>query len=142
MRTVQFAEQPDGWPLFESVAAGFPSPASDFEEKQISLDQYCIQNPSATFFVKVDGDSMTGAGIFPGDIVVVDRSLRARIGDIVVAWVIDGYVVKRLERQGKLIYLASANLQYPPIIIEEGTQFEVWGVVTSVVHRLRDKGGK
>ena len=137
MIKIKYVEKSASFPLFTSVSAGFPSPASDYEDKKISLDDYCIQNRAATFFITVAGDSMDGAGIFDGDLVVVDRSLRAKTGDVIVALVDSEFLIKILRRQGKLVYLAPANPEYPPLIIEENTRFEVWGVVTNVIRRLK-----
>ncbi len=123
-------------PFFESVSAGFPSPAADYMDKKLDLNELCIKNPSATFFIRVEGDSMQGVGIFNGDILIVDRSLNAKPRDIIVA-VVDGeFLVKRLCRQGKTVFLAAENFGYPPILIEENTNFQVWGVVTKVIHNV------
>ncbi len=83
-------------PFFHSVSAGFPSPATDYTDSKLDLNEFCIKNPSATFFIKVSGDSMQGAGIADGDILIVDRSLKPKIRDIVVAIVENEFVVKRL----------------------------------------------
>lgn len=123
-------------PFFESVSAGFPSPATDYMDKKLDLNELCIQNPSATFFIRVQGDSMQEAGIFEGDILIVDRSLRAKNRDIVVAVVEGDFVVKRYCPQGKKLFLIAENLNYLPIIIEEGTNFEIWGVVKKVIHHV------
>lgn len=123
-------------PFFESVSAGFPSPAADYMDKKLDLNELCIQNPSSTFFIRVEGDSMQGAGIFNGDILIVDRSLNAKPRDIIVAVVDGDFLVKRLCRQGKTVFLAAENFGYPPILIEENTHFQVWGVVTKVIHNV------
>jgi DNA polymerase V len=123
-------------PFFESVSAGFPSPAADYMDKKFDLNELCIQNPSATFFLRVSGDSMQGAGIFDNDILIVDRSRRAKHRDIIVAVLDAEFLVKRLIRQGQSIFLVAENLAYAPILIAENTQFEVWGVVTKVIHNV------
>ena len=124
------------FPLFESVSAGFPSPAADYADKKLDLNDLCIRNPSATFFIRVAGDSMQGAGIYDGDILIVDKSLTAKTRDVIVA-VIDGeFLVKRLCRQGNRVFLAAENFHYSPILIEENTDFQVWGVVTKVIHNI------
>jgi DNA polymerase V len=129
-------------PLFlERVSAGFPSPAEDYVEKTLDLNELCIQHPSATFFVRVDGESMIGAGIFPGDVLVVDRSLRAQHGDIIIASLESEMTVKELHLTPPPIYLLPRNPAYQPILIEEGMVLEVFGVVTNVVRSLR-RGGK
>lgn len=126
----------NAFPLFESVSAGFPSPAADYADKKLDLNDLCIRNPSATFFIRVAGDSMQGAGIYDGDILIVDKSLTAKTRDVIVA-VIDGeFLVKRLCRQGNRVFLAAENFNYSPILIEENTDFQVWGVVTKVIHNI------
>ena len=105
-------------------------------DKKLDLNELCIKNPSATFFIRVQGDSMQEAGIFEGDILIGDRSLRAKNRDIVVAVVEGDFVVKRYCPQGKKLFLIAENLNYLPIIIEEGTDFEIWGVVKKVIHHV------
>lgn len=124
-------------PLYGSrVSAGFPSPADDYLEDTLDLNEHLITHPAATFMVRVSGDSMLGAGIHPGDILVVDRSLEATDGRIVIA-VLDGELtVKRLSLQGAAVRLLPENPEYAPIIIREAQDFSVWGVVTSVIHKL------
>jgi len=129
-------------PLFlERVSAGFPSPAKDYIEKTLDLNELCIQHPAATFFVRVDGESMTGAGIFPGDVLVVDRSLRAQHGDIIIASLESEMTVKELHLTPPPVYLLPRNPAYQPILIEDGMVLEVFGVVTNVVRSLK-RGGK
>lgn len=124
-------------PLFTSkVPAGFPSPADDHLEATIDLNQHCISNPPATFFVKVKGHSMTGAGINDGDMLVVDRSLRPNNNSIVVA-VINGEVtVKALDTSTDEIWLRSKNPDYPDFQIKEGMELHIWGVVKNVIRSL------
>lgn len=118
------------------VSAGFPSPAEDYLEGKLDLNQYLVQHPAATFFVRVTGDSMIGAGIHAGDILIVDRSLEARDGKVVIAVVNGELLVKRLRLEKRKIYLASENPDYPPLVITDVMDFEVWGVVTNVIHPL------
>lgn len=120
----------------EKLSAGFPSPASDYMERALDLNEYLIKNPSATFFVEITGDSMTGAGIHSGDILIVDRSLEAVHNKIVVAVVNGEFTVKRLYWKNKTVRLIAENPDYKPIEIKEGTEFEIWGVATTVIHRL------
>ncbi len=126
-----------GLPLFlAAVAAGFPSPADDYMEGRLDLNTHLVRHPAATFFVRVTGDSMLGAGIHPGDLLVVDRSLEPVDRKVVIA-VIDGELtVKRIRMRGSAILLEPENSDYPPIEIDRDMNFEVWGVVTSVIHRL------
>jgi DNA polymerase V len=124
-------------PLYLSkIRAGFPSPADDYVDKKLDLNEYVIKHPAATFFVKVKGDSMINAGILPGSILVVDRSLEARSNKIVVA-VLDGeFTVKRLKKSRHKIILLSENAEYPPIEVTPEREFDIWGVVTHVLHTL------
>ncbi len=126
-----------GWPLFGArVPAGFPSPADDHLEDALDLNAHLIRHPAATFFVRVQGDSMTGAGIQDGDLLVVDRALEPRPGSVVVA-VVDGeLVVKRLALAGGQVWLRPENPEYPPLEIREGMDLVIWGVVAHVVHSL------
>lgn len=118
------------------VAAGFPSPADDYIEGRLSLDEYLVQHKEATFFVRAKGNSMVGAGIFDGNLLVVDKSLIPSSGDIVIA-VIDGELtVKRLiNRDGKVI-LKPENARFREIELKEGQELQVWGVVTSTVKKF------
>ena len=120
----------------EKLSAGFPSPASDYMERALDLNEYLIKNPPATFFVEITGDSMTGAGIHSGDILIVDRSLEAVHNKIVVAVVNGEFTVKRLYWKNKTVRLIAENPYYKPIEIKEGTVFEIWGVATTVIHKL------
>ena len=124
-------------PLYESrVAAGFPSPASEYEEGRIDLNSLLIRHPAATFLVRVQGDSMLNVGIHPGDLLIVDRSLQAAHGRIIVA-VVDGELtVKRLSKEGDQVTLMPENPAFPPMPILENQDFMIWGVVTNVVHDL------
>ena len=124
-------------PLFmASVSAGFPSPAEDYIEGRLDLNRHLIKHPAATFFVRVAGDSMIDAGIHPGDILVVDRAVEPSDGRVVIA-VIDGELtVKRIAQRGGRLYLVADNSRYAPLEIIEEMEFEIWGVVTSVIHHL------
>lgn len=124
-------------PLFLSgVSAGFPSPADDYVDRKLDLNELLIRNPAATFFVRVAGDSMTGAGISHNDILVVDRSLEPAGGSIVIA-VYDGELtVKRLVCDKTGMRLVAENPDYPPLDITGENGCEIWGVVTSVVHQF------
>jgi DNA polymerase V len=123
--------------FFEAaVSAGFPSPAADYEEDRLDLNRYLIKNPAATFFVRAAGCSMVGAGIHSGDLLVVDRSLEPRDKSVVIA-VVDGELaVKRIRIRKKKITLEPENENYSVRQITEDTDFQVWGVVTNVIHAL------
>lgn len=124
-------------PMFlESVAAGFPSPASDYCERTLDLNELCIQKPAATYFVRAQGDSMIEAGIFPGDVLVVDRSLNPRHGDIVIASFNGELTVKKLELSPHT-RLVPMNANHAPLVIPEGSELEIFGVATNVIHSLR-----
>jgi DNA polymerase V len=123
-------------PLFiTAVQAGFPSPAEDYLDKTLDLNELLISHPAATFFVRVAGDSMQGAGIFSGDTLVVDRSLEATDSKIVVAIVNGEFTVKRLRLKEGRISLVPENPNFPTIEVKEGSDFQVWGVVTYVIHK-------
>ena len=118
------------------LPAGFPSPADDYIEGKLDLNRHLIKHPAATFFVRVTGDSMTGAGIHSGDLFIVDRSLEAVDGNVVVAALDGELTVKRLSKREDTIRLLPANTHYQPIEIQSQQTFEVWGVVTNVIHAL------
>lgn len=121
--------------FFSTIQAGFPSPADDYIEEDLDLNEMVVQHPAATFYVRVRGDSMQNAGIFSGDILVVDRSLKAENKNIIVA-IYDGeFTVKRLLYRDDGIYLAAENPTYSHIKINPESDFEVWGVVTYVIHK-------
>lgn len=124
-------------PLFNGkVSAGFPSPADDYIEKTLDLNDLLIQKPAATFFVRAEGESMLGAGIHPNDILVVDRSLEPVIGKIVICALNGELTVKRLKSIGKEIVLGAENPAYADIIVQEYIELVIWGVVTNVIHPL------
>lgn len=123
-------------PIFTSrVQAGFPSPADDHLEDSLDLNTHLIQHKESTFFVKAQGESMLGAGIHQGDILVVDKSLTPKSGKIVIA-VVDGeFTVKRLHKYKGIITLKAENPEFEDIKIEGTTELIIWGVVTSVIHQ-------
>ena len=122
-------------PLFmTSVSAGFPSPAESYIEGHLDLNRYLIKHPVATFYVRVSGDSMAGAGIQPGSILVVDRAVEADDGDIVIARIGDELCVKRLRVRRGRVWLMPENDKYQPIEVIESMDFEVWG---RVMHAIR-----
>jgi len=118
-----------------TVEAGFPSPAEEELLDNISLDQYLIDNPNATFLLKVSGDSMSEAGILPGDMVLVDRSRTAQSGDIIIAEVDGAWTMKYLKKRGQTIALIPANSRYKPIVPK--SELKIGGVVIAVVRKYR-----
>jgi repressor LexA len=121
--------------LLGTVEAGFPSPAEEELLDKISLDQWLVSNPNATFLLKVTGDSMSGAGILPGDMVLVDRALVPKNGDIVIAEVDGEWTMKYFSRQGGAVILTPANPRYQPI--KPRQELKIGGVVTAVIRRYK-----
>ena len=120
----------------EAVECGFPSPARDFTEGTIDLNEELIPRPNSTFIVRARGDSMIGSGIYPGDLLIVDRSLSPRNGSIIIA-VLDGELsVKGLKLNNGQVTLSSSNPNYSDVIVSEEMDFTIWGVCTNVVHNL------
>ncbi len=123
--------------LFEhKVAAGFPSPADDFMERKLDLNEHLVKHPAATFFVRVSGTSMIKAGIHHNDILVVDRALEASNNKVVLALIDGEFTVKRIQKLGAKIFLNPENPHFKPLEITSEMDFEVWGVVTNVIHSL------
>ncbi|MGM5468957.1 LexA family protein [Flavobacteriaceae bacterium LMO-SS05] len=118
------------------ISAGFPSPADDFKEFKISLDKTLVKNKEATFYAKVSGQSMVGAGIDDGDLLVVDKSLEPQHNSIAVCFIDGEFTVKRLKVSGGDVYLQPENPAYGPIKITEGNDFQVWGIVTHVIKKM------
>lgn len=118
------------------VPAGFPSPADDHLDQALDLNELLIRHPAATFFLRVEGNSMSGAGIHDGDLLVVDRALAARDGKIVVAAVNGELTLKRLRRSAAGLALHAEHPDYRPLPITGDTELVIWGVVTSVIHAL------
>jgi DNA polymerase V len=119
------------------VHAGFPSPADDFIEDMIDLNQVLIPNPTASYLWRVVGDCMIDVKVFPGDVVVVDRSLAPKHRDVVLV-IIDGEpTLKRLNRRGGKMVLHNENAKLPTFTIAEGTEVSVWGVVTNTIRGIR-----
>ncbi len=130
-----------GWyhlPLFIShISAGFPSPADDYKEIELDVNELVIRHPEATFYVRVSGDSMEHAAICDGDVLVVDRALEARHNDVIVALVNGEFTVKRLHANGGALHLVPENPTYQSLEVTEAMDFQVWGVVTYCIHRVR-----
>jgi DNA polymerase V len=124
-------------PLYAStVAAGFPSPADDYMEGALDLNEYLIAHPAATFMVRVEGASMTGAGILSGDLLIVDRSVESRSGHIVIAVISGELTVKRLIKGSHGWLLKAEHPDYPPTKIGPDAECSIWGVVTGSVRRF------
>ena len=124
-------------PLFLSrIKAGFPSAADDYLDKKLDLNEHLIKHPTSTFFVKVKGDSMIGAGINSGDMLIVDRSLEAKNNNIVVAILNGEFTVKRLQKNRDKVFLHAENPDYKPTEVVDGMDFEIWGVVLHVIHSV------
>lgn len=135
---VPITASPVGLPLADcSVRAGFPSPADDFSSQRLDLSELLIEHPQATFLLRVAGPSMREYGIDDGDIIVVDRALRARHGSIVVAVLDNDFTVKVLHNAGGALRLRAGNPSYPDIVPKENQELEIWGVVTSCIKRFR-----
>ena len=118
------------------ISAGFPSPADDFRETRISLDEELITNKEATFFAKVSGKSMIGAGLDDNDLLVIDRSIEPANNKIAVCFLDGEFTVKRLRVENDEVWLQPENPDYPTIKITEENDFVIWGIVTSVVKKL------
>ncbi|WP_223827393.1 LexA family protein [Undibacterium oligocarboniphilum] len=119
-----------------AVHAGFPSPAADYAQSRIDLNRHLLINENASFLFRVLGESMTGIGIYDGDTLIVDRSITPAHNQIVLAVIDDEFTVKRLYRRGQDVRLIAENPAFPPIILKEGQELRIWGVVTFNLHRL------
>ena len=121
-------------PFIESgIKAGFPSPAEDFADQAIDLNQELIKNPSSTFFSKVNGHSMQDVGIHHGDLLVVDKSLEAKDGKIAVCYIDGDFTLKKIKLEKDCCWLVPANKDYKPIKVTAENEFLVWGIVTYVI---------
>jgi DNA polymerase V len=118
------------------AACGFPSPADDHLDRPLDFNELLVQNPAATFAVRIAGESMTGAGLFPGDIAVVDRSLKPSQGSIVLALIDGEFTIKRYQMSGDGIVLRAENPAFDDIVISEETGLEVWGVLRHSIRML------
>lgn len=121
----------------EGIKAGFPSPAQDYIELALDINEMLVKNPATTFYGKVNGNSMEDARLYDGDIVVIDRSLEPRNGDKVVCFLDGDFTIKFMEIEDQTVWLVPANNEYPRIKITPDNDFMVWGVVTSsiIIHR-------
>lgn len=122
--------------ISSGISAGFPSPAGDFKQDRISLDKELIKNKEATFFARVSGQSMVGAGLDNNDLLVIDRSLEPTNNKIAICLIDGEFTVKRLKVENDRIWLKPENLDYKPIEITEQNQFIIWGIVTNVIKKV------
>jgi DNA polymerase V len=122
--------------ISEGVSAGFPSPATDFMETNIDLNKELSENPLATFYIKVKGNSMIDAGINDKDVLVVDRSLEPRNKAIAICFIDGEFTVKRIQLEKDCLYLMPENLNYSPIKVTEENQLIIWGIVTYVIKKI------
>ena len=124
------------WLAEEGISAGFPSPADDFKETRISLDRELVKNKEATFYARVSGDSMIGAGLDDGDLLVIDRSKNPENGKIAICLVDGEFTVKRIKKEKNKLYLKPENKKYKPIELKEENELIIWGVVEYVIKKV------
>ena len=120
--------------LSDSISAGFPSPADDYTEENIDLNEHLISNPFSTFFLRVKGDSMINAGIKDKDLIIVDKSLRAKPGNIIIAMIDGEFTIKRLSIKNNELYLKAENHNYPDFRFKNHIDVQIWGVVIYSIH--------
>lgn len=125
--------------ITQPVKAGFPNPAEESGSVPLDLNKLVIKHPASTFYMRVDGDSMVDRGIYTGDLVVIDKSLEIRSGDLVVAYVNGEFTLKTFKQADNRGYLLPANPKYQPIVLDENTDFQIWGVVVYTLHSHRGK---
>ena len=124
------------WLIEQGISAGFPSPADDFKEIRISLDKELVKNQESTFYARVSGDSMVGAGLDDGDLVVIDRALSPENGKIAVCFIDGEFTVKRIKKEKDKLYLIPENKKYIRIEIKEENELIIWGVVEYVIKKV------
>jgi DNA polymerase V len=124
------------WLAEEGISAGFPSPADDFKETRISLDRELVKNKEATFYARVSGDSMVGAGLEDGDLLVIDRSKNPENGKIAICLIDGEFTVKRIKKEKNKLYLMAENKKYKPIELKEENELIIWGVVEYVIKKV------
>ena len=124
------------WFIEQGISAGFPSPADDFKEIRISLDKELVKNQESTFYARVSGDSMVGAGLDDGDLVVIDRALSPENGKIAVCFIDGEFTVKRIKKEKDKLYLIPENKKYIRIEIKEENELIIWGVVEYVIKKV------
>ena len=124
------------WLIEQGISAGFPSPADDFKEIRISLDRELVKNRDATFYARVSGESMVGAGLDDGDLLIIDRSIDPKNGKIAVCLVDGEFTVKRIKKEKDKFYLMPENENYKPIELREDNELTIWGVVQYVIKKV------
>tara|TARA_B100001094_G_C18189356_1_gene806054 strand:+ start:489 stop:923 length:435 start_codon:yes stop_codon:yes gene_type:complete len=124
------------WLIEQGISAGFPSPADDFKEIRISLDKELVKNRDATFYAKVSGESMVGAGLDDGDLLIIDRSKSVENGKIAICLIDGEFTVKRIKKENNRLYLKPENKKYKKIELKEGDELVIWGIVTYVIKSL------
>ena len=132
------ADKKTNTPMFlDSVSAGFPSPATDYMENKLDLNEYLIKHPAATFYIYAKGHSMNDAGIYDGDVMIVDRSLDVKSKDVVIAVINGEFTVKRIFIKNNKTYLIPENKKFSPVLIQGDMDFQIWGVVTHTIHAFK-----
>ncbi len=124
------------WLIEQGISAGFPSPADDFKEIRISLDRELVKNRDATFYARVSGESMVGAGLDDGDLLIIDRSKSVENGKIAICLIDGEFTVKRIKKENNRLYLKPENKKYKKIELKEGNELVIWGIVTYVIKSL------
>ena len=124
------------WLVEQGISAGFPSPADDFKEIRISLDKELVKNRDATFYARVSGESMVGAGLDDGDLLVIDKSKNPENGKIAICFVDGEFTVKRIKKEKNKLYLMAENKKYKPIELKEENELIIWGVVEYVIKKV------
>ena len=124
------------WLVEQGISAGFPSPADDFKEIRISLDNELVKNKDATFYARVSGESMVGAGLDDGDLLVIDRSKNPENGKIAICFIDGEFTIKRIVKKNEKLYLKPENKNYNEIEIKENDQLVIWGIVTYVIKKV------
>jgi DNA polymerase V len=118
------------------ISAGFPSPAEDYVDRKLDLNEYLIKHPAATFFVRVEGNSMINAGIHDGDLLIIDRAIEPNDKKIVIAVINGEMTVKRIRKIKDKVYLMSENDDFEPMEVSEESDLSIWGVVSHVIHKV------
>ena len=124
------------WIVEQEISAGFPSPADDFKEIRISLDEELVKNKDATFYARVSGESMIEAGLDDGDLLVIDRSLNPESGKIAVCFIDGEFTVKRIKKEKDKLYLIPENNKYKTIELKEENELIIWGIVEYVIKKV------